>query len=186
MPDLPTFLEAIAAWDDRHFFPILIDDPAWTLPFLRAFRPARVVKYAGRGHGSGSSQTASRAGGSAGSEAAWLKAVEAVSRACSSQVATDAASQSGLPGSSAAPRTPGLVLADPEQPTIGAAVALAAGHFQPLVRLGAYHLPPGARGAAESTRGFGDVLTIAEAWGFARRLEAPRGHGRRAVRPTRR
>ena len=49
VPDLPTFLEAIAAWDERHYFPILIDEPAWTLPFLRAFRPARVVRYAGPG-----------------------------------------------------------------------------------------------------------------------------------------
>ena len=43
--DLPTFLEAIAAWDERHYFPILIDEPAWTLPFLRAFHPARVARY---------------------------------------------------------------------------------------------------------------------------------------------
>ena len=40
-----------------------------------------------------------------------------------------------------------IVLADPESETIGAAVALAAGHFQPLVRVGRYHLPPGAPGA---------------------------------------
>src|SRR4051812_1619237 len=26
VPDLATFLEAIAAWDEGHFFPILIDD----------------------------------------------------------------------------------------------------------------------------------------------------------------
>src|SRR4051812_11325253 len=26
VPDLPTFLEAIASWDEGHFFPILIDD----------------------------------------------------------------------------------------------------------------------------------------------------------------
>ena len=48
MPDEVAFLEAIAAWDERSYFPILIDEPAWTLPFLRAFRPARVVRYAGR------------------------------------------------------------------------------------------------------------------------------------------
>ena len=49
MSDEAAFLEAIAAWDERTFFPILMDDPAWTLPFLRAFRPARVIRYAGRG-----------------------------------------------------------------------------------------------------------------------------------------
>ena len=51
VPDVPSFFEAIAVWDERHFFPILIDEPAWTLPFLRAFRPARVVRYTARGDG---------------------------------------------------------------------------------------------------------------------------------------
>ena len=37
VPDVPAFLEAIAAWDDRYFFPILIEQPATVLPFLRAF-----------------------------------------------------------------------------------------------------------------------------------------------------
>ncbi len=171
VPDLPTFLEAIAAWDERHYFPILIDDPAWTLPFLRAFRPARVVKYARRRHTTDSPQPVARLGNSARGDAAWSKAVEAVSRACSSLAGTDAETHGGSPGSSTAPRTPGMVLADPESDTIGAAVALAAGHFQTLVRVGAYHLPPGARGAAESTRRFGDVLTVTEAWHFARQLE---------------
>jgi len=46
VPDVSSFLEAIAAWDERHFFPILIDEPHWVLPFLRAFRPARVVRAA--------------------------------------------------------------------------------------------------------------------------------------------
>ncbi len=46
VPDVPSFFEAIAAWDEGHYFPILIDEPAWTLPFLRAFRPALVVRYA--------------------------------------------------------------------------------------------------------------------------------------------
>ncbi len=64
------------------------------------------------------------------------------------------------------------MLADPDSDTIGAAVALAAGHFQPLVRLGAFHLPAGVRGAAESTRRFGDVLTLARGLGFARGVEA--------------
>src|SRR5215218_9645070 len=45
VPDLATFLEAIATWDDRHAFPILIDDVALSFKFLRAFRPSRVVRY---------------------------------------------------------------------------------------------------------------------------------------------
>ena len=78
----------------------------------------------------------------------------------------------GGTGSAAPAPTPGLVLADPEAETIGAAVVLAAGHFQPLIRLGVFHLPPGVRGAAESTRRFRDTLTVVEAWGFARGIEA--------------
>ena len=46
-PTWTSFLEVIATWDERSFFPILIDDPAYTLPFLRAFRPARVVRIVG-------------------------------------------------------------------------------------------------------------------------------------------
>jgi hypothetical protein len=172
VPDLPTFLEAIAAWDERHYFPILIDEPAWTLPFVRAFRPARVVRYAGKKHASGSTPDVRDTGTSPRGETAWLKAVEAVRRACSTPPEGSGAAK-GSPGSTgSAPQTPGLVLADPEAGTIGAAVALAAGHFQPLVPLGAFHLPPGAPGAAESTRRFGDVITVLEAWGFARGIEA--------------
>ncbi len=34
VPDVPTFLEAIATWDEGHSFPILIDEPARVLPYL--------------------------------------------------------------------------------------------------------------------------------------------------------
>src|SRR4051812_6823443 len=44
VPDLPTFLETIAAWDEAHAFPILIDDVELTFKFLRAFRPGRIVR----------------------------------------------------------------------------------------------------------------------------------------------
>jgi hypothetical protein len=174
VPDLATFLDAIAAWDERHYFPILIDEPAWTLPFLRAFRPARVVRYMGRKHSRGSTDDgkSAGAGASARGETAWLKALEAVRRACSTSPEPGAAIAGGAGSTVPAAQTPGLVLADPDHETIGAAVALAAGHFQSLMRLGAFHLPPGVRGAAESTRRFGDVLTVVEAWGFARGIEA--------------
>ena len=49
VPDVPTFLEAISAWDRHHFFPILIDDVELTFKFLRAFHPARIVRYPKRG-----------------------------------------------------------------------------------------------------------------------------------------
>ena len=63
VPDVPSFFEAIAAWDEGHFFPILIDEPAWTLPFLRAFRPARVVRYAAAGDRRASPAVAAWTGG---------------------------------------------------------------------------------------------------------------------------
>jgi hypothetical protein len=170
--DLPTFLEAIAAWDERHYFPILIDEPAWTIPFLRQFHPARVVRYVSKKNSSGSTAEMNGARESARGETAWLNAFDAVRRACSTP--PEAGEVNKDAGSSAVPvaQAPGLVLADPDSATIGAAVALAAGHFQPMIRVGAFHLPPGVRGAAESTRRFGDMLTLVEAWGFARGIEA--------------
>ncbi|MFO0959827.1 MAG: hypothetical protein U0800_20725, partial [Isosphaeraceae bacterium] len=44
VPDLPTFLEAIASWDGQRFYPILIEDGEYTPRFLRAFRPGRVIR----------------------------------------------------------------------------------------------------------------------------------------------
>ncbi len=170
--DLPTFLEAIAAWDERHYFPILIDEPAWTIPFVRQFHPARVVRYRGKKNSPRSSSEANGAGGSARGETAWLEAIDAVRRACSTPPEPGGADEGAGRSAGPAARTAGLVLADPDSGTIGAAVALAAGHFQPLIRLGAFHLPPGVRGAAESTRRFGDALSLVEAWGFARGIEA--------------
>ncbi len=45
VPDVATFFEAIATWDEGHWFPILIEDVDLTLKFLHAFRPARVIRY---------------------------------------------------------------------------------------------------------------------------------------------
>lgn len=48
VPDRETFLEAIASWDDKTFFPVLIDDPELNLKFISAFRPRRVVRFPGK------------------------------------------------------------------------------------------------------------------------------------------
>ena len=113
--DLATFLEAIAAWDERHYFPILIDEPAWTLPV-----PASVSAGAG-GEVRGKEASARidirmrRAPGApARGDAAWLKAIEAVRRACSTPPEPDAATKGAAGSAGPAPQTPGLVLADPE------------------------------------------------------------------------
>ena len=78
VPDVSAFLEAIALWDERHFFPILIDEPAWTLPFLRAFRPARVVRFAGRSRSQGQHDSARLPKPPSGSADVWPQALEAV------------------------------------------------------------------------------------------------------------
>src|SRR3954469_1397535 len=56
VPDVATFYEALATWDEARYFPILIDDVELDLKFLRAFRPARVVRYPGRGKPIGSGE----------------------------------------------------------------------------------------------------------------------------------
>ena len=171
--DVPTFFEAIAAWDERHYFPILIDEPAWTLPFLRAFRPARVVRYVGRGRGNDPAlRSAQGLRSPADRQAWWQAALEAVARAWSSPFRPD----SELPTGGAPPRwlgatPPGLVLAAPDSPMLAGAVALAAGRFQPLVRWESGSWSSDAPGGPGHVFHYGDVLTFAQAWSFARRVE---------------
>jgi hypothetical protein len=162
VPDVPSFFEAIAAWDDRHYFPILIDEPAWTLPFLRAFRPARVVRFAGRGDAGASSVAVDR----------WRAAVTAVSRGWSPPSAPeDALPPAGAPPHGLGPTPPGVVLSSPDSPTLAGAVALAAGRFQPMIRL-----EPELWALDDSVQSravrYGDVLTLSQAWRFAQHIEA--------------
>jgi hypothetical protein len=173
VPDVPSFFEAIAAWDQRHFFPILIDEPAWTLPFLRAFRPERVVRYAAREDGRTAPLSRLRSPSSSADRLAlWQAAIDAVARAWSEPSPPDGK----FPPGGSPPRwlgatPPGLVLTAPDSPMLAGAVALAAGRFQPLVRLepSMWTLnDPHDPGRAYR---FGDVLTLAQAWRFARRLE---------------
>ena len=173
VPDVPAFFEAIALWDEQSFFPILIDEPAWTLPFLRAFRPARVVRYGGRARRAAAAGLTDAATLNAGNDAIWSQALEAVARAWSDP----SLPARGLPAADRPPRRlgatpPGLVLTAPHAPMLAGAVALAAGHFQPLVRLRA---PgdgldmPGDSGLPER---LGDVLSLDQAWRFAQRVDA--------------
>jgi len=169
VPDVPSFLEAIAAWDERHFFPILIDEPNWVLPFLRAFRPARVVRFTGRALTRAARALPVSPEPPASREVEWSRALEAVSAACTGPAPSDPAHPSGGAESRRLGRAPpALVLAAPESPMLVGAVALAAGHLQPLVRLELYD---GALNGPGGSRHFGDVLTLAEAWDFACRVE---------------
>ena len=173
VPDVPAFFEAIAQWDERHFFPILIDEPAWTLPFLRAFRPARVIRYAGRAKTGAAEALIDASTLSADSNVVWSQALEAVARAWSDP----SRSERLLPAADRPPRwlgvtPPGLVLTTPEAPMLAGAVALAAGHFQPLVRLLAPGEGPDSLGDASRPKRFVDVLSLEQAGRFAQRVES--------------
>ncbi|QEH35542.1 hypothetical protein OJF2_40950 [Aquisphaera giovannonii] len=158
VPDVATFLEAIADWDEHAYFPILLDDPAWTLPFLRAFRPARIVRVRPREPRP--------------AIAPWAAARLAVSRGWAGpSVPDDRLDDAGAPPARLAPTPPGLVLSDAGSPMLAGAVALAAGRFQPLVRLGPL-LAAGGPGPRGGARRFADVLTLDQAEEAARAVEA--------------
>ncbi len=146
VPDLPTFLEAVSAWDRGHWFPVLIGDVELTFKFLRAFRPARIVRYP-------------RRAGPLEADRVWDRAVAAVGRSWAEAGAPASEVMPGhAPPRGAGPTPPGVVVSSPDSPTLAGAVALAAGRFQPLIR---WDLP----------RRFSDVIDAAEARGLALDLE---------------
>ncbi len=127
VPDVPTFFEALATWDDTRFFPILIDDAETNLKFLRAFRPAKVVRFP-------------KAAEPVPPEGLWQSALDAVGRSWTG--ADDAPQDGGSVPKDLGPTPPGVVVSAPESPSLAGAVALAAGHFQPLLR---WDVPKGAK-----------------------------------------
>src|SRR5262249_28735971 len=117
VPDFATFLDAVATWNDRHYFPILIDDVEHTFKFLRAFRPARVVRYPAR--------APAVAPGSS-----WERAVAAVGKSWANQdTPQDKLPRGDVAPAGLGPVPPGLVLSHPDSPALAGAVALAAGRF---------------------------------------------------------
>ena len=147
VPDVPTFFRAIASWDDKEWFPILIDDAELSPKFLRAFRPSRVVRYPGK-----ADPIAAKDLWRAASEAVgngWARDLvgppespiedsgpatsNAEAGAASAVVAKPWPSGEIVPDSHG-PTPPGLVLSYPDSPGLAGAVALAAGRFQPLVK----------------------------------------------------
>ena len=147
VPDLPTFYKAISHWDQKHYFPVLLDDVETSLKFLRAFRPARIVRFP-------------KDTESVESVAGWDLALETVGRAWS----VEGTPSNELPRADAVPTTlgetpPGVVVSYPESPSLPAAVALAAGRFQPLLLW-------------KVDRRFDEILKFEEARSFARNLES--------------
>jgi hypothetical protein len=134
--DVPTYLEAIAAWSDVRIFPVLIDDGTAEARediarFARAFGPSRVVRA-----GPAPSQDALKAF-SAGEAVQIMSALE---RSWDPLTTTDG---SGNSASRLAARwhevshTPmGVVLATANDPAWAGGLALAAGHGQILSFVG--------------------------------------------------
>lgn len=149
VPDFPTFLEAIATWDRDHYFPILIDDIELSFKFLRAFQPARIVRFPRRAEPIAADQL-------------WSRALEAVGRAWSQdqENGKDTPTLAGDRVPKELGKTPpGVVLSEPDSPSLAGAVALAAGRFQPLLRW-------------DVDKGYGDVLSHDEARTLAAALES--------------
>ena len=143
VPDMATFLEVIGEWDADHFFPVLIDDATYTLKFLRAFRPARVIRCP-------------KKPAPVKPDDLWQTATSAVGRSWSG--GGDPAARGDQKPPRREPATPGAVIASIHSPTFAAGVALAAGRFQPLLRW-------------EPTRGFKDHLSDADAATMALEIE---------------
>ena len=138
VPDLAAFLEAIATWDRGHSFPVLIDDGDLAPRFIRAFRPARIVRLPGPVD-------------PIDAEAIWERAAGSVARSWTGPDEDEEASDPSIAGRAPEPGRfgpcpPGVVVSGPSSPTLAGAVALAAGRFQPLIRwepdVGPADLPP--------------------------------------------
>jgi hypothetical protein len=172
--DVPEFLEAITAWDAGHYFPILIERPSLVLPFLRAFRPERVVRFRAGEASERPGETARLEPTQAPGESTWRAARTSVARATSGdgRGAERADHLAGaVPGDNGG-RVPGVVLSEPASPMLAGAVALAAGHFQPLVRLEAQTEAAYGRADFPGPASYSDTLDVKGAWEYARRVEA--------------
>jgi hypothetical protein len=145
VPDLPAFFEAIAAWDDLNYFPVLIDDGELAPKFIRAFKPARVLRFPGRPK-------------AIEANVLWSEAVRAVGRGWGrdmpgppepppvlvasrpgatpmNRILDDNGPRGDIAPVWLGPTPPGVVVSNSASTSLAGAVALAAGRFQPLILL---------------------------------------------------
>jgi hypothetical protein len=173
VPDVPSFLEALAFWDGNHYFPILLDSPAWSLPFLRAFRPARVLRFVGAKSTVATPDLSIARKGAMASDAVWQLAVRALSRSWARSPAPDdplgGTDQSASKSTSWAP---GLVLTETQCPAFAGAVALAAGRFQSLMRVAPATAAPERSHNPKGGSQLEAVLSSNAAWGLVKRIES--------------
>ena len=151
VPDVETYFEVIATWDEQHFFPVLFDDVEYSFKFLRAFAPARIVRYP-------------KKPARLTPEKYWDAAGLAVARSWTTddQKVKEGSAAEVIPKSLGA-TPPGVVLSSADAPMLAGAVALAAGRFQPLLRW-------------DCPKHFGDVLTAEEAQSLLLSLEEKIAH----------
>ena len=158
--DPPAYFAALATWSEQAFHPVLIDDPAWTLAFVRAFRPSRIVRFEAR-----------TPQGRSVPYDEWLAAETAVRRSwCPEDSSIHDLPPSGSPPKKLGKTPPGLVLSHPGSPTLAGAAALAAGRFQPLVPVEPSAVGDAAGKPSEEV-GFKSVPSQERAVNFARRIE---------------
>lgn len=158
--DVPDFLAALQTWTNDAYFPILVDDPAWTPAFVRAFRPARIVRF--------SSPTAHRPSGPLEE---WRTAEVAVGRSwMKAERGEEAPPPAGSPPRGLGPTPPGVVLSHPGSYSLAGAATLAAGRFQPLLRV--ERLEAVRADGRPKLLGFDDVPDAAQALEFAGKVES--------------
>ncbi|MBI1322232.1 hypothetical protein GC170_03460 [bacterium] len=147
VPNRETFLKVLAKWDDKHYFPILMDDTEYAVKFIREFRPKKIVRFPERP-------------ATLPDDAVWVQALTATISAVLSEENKPKAPvrgnlffiRDGMKGPGIVERrSPGIVLTRGGNDSIAAA-ALAAGRRQGLM------LWP-------EDKGWKDTLTFEEATG---------------------
>ncbi len=126
VPDARSYIEAVARWTPAARFPVLIDDGSRggledIARFVRAFKPAKVVRWSFKGEGGWPGDPAERR---ALVEGAVARAWGARAGSTSDELIAHW-KQMGL-------TPPGLVVAGAADPAWAAGLALAAGHAQPI------------------------------------------------------
>lgn len=124
VPDLPSFLHAIARWDEDTFFPVLFEDDLYTPKFIAAFKPGTVVRHKAElktaldaDHVSGAIAASWQSKDNENADPSWFPRAPLMPP---------------LHGSFDA-HARGIVVTDFSSGELAGAAALAAGRFQPLV-----------------------------------------------------
>lgn len=152
------YVEAIAHWTDRTIFPVLIDDGSWQAAedigrFVRAFEPEQVVRL--------STDTALPNGREARQDRfeRVLAGIWGLGKdeTAADEVMTELVSHLQY----AVHMPPGIVVADANDPAWTAALALAAGHAQPIMWYNRSAIPEGVDSVLGQSKA-GDLIGAIE------------------------